>query len=212
MTRLNLIDASLLDASGELGPHARQQLHAYLARKPRARATYRRIHTQFSRLSALPRTELSDAQITRIGDSLKAAIHGKLALQAREKQAIRRAKLVHYALAGVSGLAAAVVIFAGVTMINASAADHHAADSLVRLNRTIDRLAANDQRESTAYDQALADVDASIRELQADNTSMAGAQTNEMAPLLDALASLPVAPATPLPDPVDQLELPQGGL
>ena len=55
MTRLNLIDASLLDASGELGPDARQRLHARLARKPAARAKYNAIHAQFSRLSALPR-------------------------------------------------------------------------------------------------------------------------------------------------------------
>lgn len=211
MTRLNLIDASLLDASGELGPHARQQLHAHLAKKPAARARYNAIRGQFSRLSALPRPELTDSQKDRIATSIKAAVHAKLSRNLRERQAHRRAKLIHYALAGLSGAAAAAVILASISMVNTSAANKRAADTLARLNRTIDRLAANDTRESASYDQALADVESSIRELQADNTSMAGAQTNEMTPLLDALASLPATPATPLPDPVDQLELPQGG-
>jgi anti-sigma factor RsiW len=207
MTRLNLIDASLLDASGELGPDARQRLHARLARKPAARAKYNAIHAQFSRLSALPRPSLSDAEKLRIAGNIKASIHDRLAKQARETQALRRAKLIHYALAGLSAAAAAIVVVAGVSMMNSAAASRKAADSVAHLNRVIDRLAAYDSREAS-YDQALADVESSIRQLQAENGSMAGTQTNEMTPLLDALASLPTAPAG---DPVDQLELPQGG-
>jgi hypothetical protein len=207
MTRLNLIDASLLDASGELGPNARQRLHAHLAKKPAARAKYNAIHAQFSRLSALPRPNLSEADQARIAGNIKASIRERLTRQAREIQALRRAKLIHYALAGLSAAAAAIVVAAGISMMNSAAATRKAADSVAHLNRVIDRLAAYDSREAS-YDQALADVESSIRQLQAENSSMAGLQTNEMTPLLDALASLPAAPAG---DPVDQLELPQGG-
>jgi hypothetical protein len=210
MTRLNLIDASLLDVSGELGPTARKRLHAHLAKKPAARAKYNAIKTQFARLSAVPRPDLSQAHQHRIAANIKSAIHQRLASDAREKQALRRAKLVHYALAGLSAAAAAVVIVAGISMMNTAAETRRAAESVAHLNRVIDRLAATDSREAS-YDQALADVESSIRQLQAENNSMAGLQTNEMTPLLDALASLPAAPAGADPA-VDQLELPQGGL
>ncbi|HVX83447.1 MAG TPA: hypothetical protein VH253_01385 [Phycisphaerae bacterium] len=208
MTRLNLTDASLLDISGELGSAAQDQLHARLDAKPDAQAEYHAVAEQYTLLRSLPQPQVSDAQKARMTDRIKAAIHAHLDFQARGKQALRRARLIHYALAGLSAAAAVAVIAAGLVLIN-SHNQKPANTNIARVNRVIDRLAPYDTAPGT-YDAALDDVDSSVQQLQAEESSVSGTQTQEMTPLLEVLASLPANPT--VDGGVDELEVPQGGM
>jgi hypothetical protein len=216
MTRLNLNDASLLDISGELGPAARAQLHSHLAKKPAARARYNAIAAQYGRLSSLPKPALDPEEAHRIAGDIKAAIHERLDRQARVHQAQRHARFIHYALAGLSAAAAVAVVIAGLTIMESANQQKRSTEQIAHLQRVIDRLASYDRDASgpggtAAYEQALADVDSSIRRLQAEGSSLSGLQTNEMTPLLDALASLP-SQSSPDSGAEDTFELPTGGL
>jgi hypothetical protein len=208
MTRLNLTNASLLDISGELGSAAQEQLHEHLDAKPDAQAEYNVLAAQYAVLRSLPKPEVSDALKAGMTARIKAAIHAHLDFQARGKRALQRARLIHYALAGLSAAAAVAVVTAGLVLLNS----HHQGASnttVAHVNRVIDRLAPYDSAPAT-YDEAIDDVDSSVRQLQAEESSVSGAQTQEMTPLLEVLASLPANPT--VDGGVDELEVPQGGM
>ena len=155
MTRLNLNDASLLDISGELGPIARNRLHAHLNATPAAKADYNTLAGRYSLLRSLPQPDLSEAEKARIAANLKAAIHAHLDRQTHGKQALRRAKLIHYALASLSAAAAAAVVTAGVILLSPGK-PKAPIETAGRVSHVVDRLAAYDSSPGT-YEQALDD-------------------------------------------------------
>src|SRR5437763_1244821 len=102
MTKLNLNEACLLEASGELGPKASEQLHAYIERHASARRELENAKTQLAMLQTIPVPELSAADRTRIASTIKQAVHKKLAKIEREEKAQQRWKLIYRAMTAVS--------------------------------------------------------------------------------------------------------------
>src|ERR1700743_3039144 len=110
MTRLNLVAASLLHLSGELGPKARGELLDHLEKNHTAQTKFDAIAADYGMLSSLPMPTLSEGDKARVMGRLKRAIHGQLDRRQAELAVARRRRLVHYGLAGLSAAAAAVVL------------------------------------------------------------------------------------------------------
>lgn len=128
MTKLNLTEASLLDASGELSRKTKQQLEGYLARHPAARAEYGFVQSAFALLRRLPRTELPADQQQAVSQRIKQGIHQVLRDREREERAARRWKMVYHAMAGAAGLAASLLIAASVFYVHYQAEQRRQAD------------------------------------------------------------------------------------
>jgi anti-sigma factor RsiW len=189
MTRFNFKEACLLDASGELGPAARQALAAYLHENPDARDEYNQIRQQFDALHTAP-AGLSPHQQRRIPIQLKSTLQHTFAQRALNKKARTRRKLIRAALAGISSAAAAVLL---VATLAAAQADHswqnRDREQIARLDAAVARFAPPRETAAT-YDQMLTDVEASLRQLQAGSPTLAQLHDRNMSNLLDALASV----------------------
>jgi hypothetical protein len=190
MTRLNLIDTSLLEASGELDPAARQRLMDYFERHPGAQAQFQTLKAEMELLRSLPRPRLTEEQKALYSGNIKQGIHRKLRAQEREEQSARRRRLIYTALAGISGIAAAIVIVVGVLMMHDAAMVKSQVARADRIRNAVDVLTPYEQ-EPNQVDDTLNDVAASIHQLQSESPTVAGIQDTDMSNLLDALATVP---------------------
>jgi hypothetical protein len=191
MTRLNFTEACLLDASGELGPAARRKLLLYVRENPAALARYREILKQFEILPPADPLELSARDRREIPAQIKRNIHTILRRQLADKRAAKRLKLIRWASAGIGSAAAMVLLMAAVGFPHRAAVvrEH---EQVATLNATIDRLAGLSDQPLSPYDQAVTDVEASIRQLQTESPALAVVHDRSMDNLLDALATVPV--------------------
>jgi hypothetical protein len=190
MTRLNLNETCLLEASGELDAGARQRLLEYFEKHPSARNQFERVKSELELLRSLPRVELTDFQQARYAANIKQGIHARLAAQQGEEAAARRRNLVYKSLATISAAAAAVVIVAGILAIDQSITESKKQQKITAINEIVDRWTPY-QEQLNPYDEELRNVAHSIQELQAQSPSVAGVHDTEMSNLLDALSTVP---------------------
>ena len=188
MIRLNFREACLLDASGELGPAARREFLEYIRQNPAACLEYEEIRREFELLRGLPLTgqgEVSPRQRRKIPAQLKAVIERHM----REKRAIRRTKLIRYAWMSVASAAAAIAIVIGAGLPQLLHARARERDQVARIQADIDRMAVRGDQPTT-YDQAVTDVEASIRQLETESPSLAEVNDRSMGNLLSTLATI----------------------
>ena len=195
---LNLQQKSLLEASGELSPSARQKLLQQVQNDPSASADYRAAHRNFAIFDFLPIPEPSAAQRQYIPRMLKNAIH--TALAQHEKQAFRTRLLIRCA-AGAMALAACVAICAALVKVNHGQILRQQ-EQIAQINAMIDRvtLLSGPSASATSYEQAVTDVEASIRQLQTESPTLSYLHDKGMGNLFNALAAVPEegAESTPI--------------
>src|ERR1035437_2910219 len=106
MTRMNLSDALLLEASGELHETTRRKLHAHLAKHPESRKQLEEIQAQLALLKSMPRLELTEETRRQMAASIKQGVQKKLRQIEREEHARKRRMLIYRSMAGISAAAA----------------------------------------------------------------------------------------------------------
>jgi hypothetical protein len=184
----NLKQASLLDASGELSGPARQKLLEKIKNDPSANAEYETAQQNFAIFDYLPFPEPSAAQRLFIPRMLKSAIHS--ALRQHEQAAFRTRVLIRCA-------AVLLIVAAGITLFASLAGSDHAQDArqreqIAKLNLMIERVtASSDSTSGSAYNQAVTDVEASIRQLQTESPTLSYLHSSDLGNLFDALAAVP---------------------
>jgi hypothetical protein len=142
-------------------------------------------------LGSLPISPISPMERRQISSQIKAGIHEKLRAQTRAKRAEKRWKFISYALSGLSA-AAAVVIVVGIISIDHTVKEEHQQEKIAGIEQATDRLSLY-RDQSTSYDEALTNVQASINQLQMDgSTQVAGVDNKEMASVMDALMAQPM--------------------
>jgi anti-sigma factor RsiW len=189
MTRFNFKEACLLDASGELGPAARHALGAYLRENPEVRHEYHEICKQFELLKRLPPAELSAEQRAEIPAQLKATLQAAFRQQKHVKQAAMRRKLIRSALAGVASAAAAVVVVAALGGMGDRSWQAREREQLTRMESALARFIPAKDAVATSYDQAVTDMQASIRQLETDSPTLAQLHDRNMGDLLNVLST-----------------------
>jgi anti-sigma factor RsiW len=195
MSKLNLKQASLLDASGELSSPARRQLIAHISENPAAQDQYRKTSENFAILQSLPFPEPSASQRQLIPARIKHALHR--ALRQCEKQTATAVghlpafwNLRRYAGAGLA-LAACIAV-CGMLLLVRSSHDQRLRDQIARINSQIDRMAGAATPWSAANgDPVITDVAASIRQLQTESPTLSDLHDKGLSNLLSALAALP---------------------
>ena len=187
MSNLNLKQMCLLELSGELSPAARRQLLARLANDPEASQLFETLRDQYSVLNVLPIPEPSAEERQRIPRTFKRAI--RIALEAPHKSARRARMLIRYAVGGLA-LAACLMFAVSTWSLDQSQARRQESQA-AGIIATIDRVTLTAQPSKSAYDQALRDVEASIRELQTESPTIASLQDNGLTNLIYALANMP---------------------
>src|SRR5579872_3439220 len=107
--RLSLSQTCLMDVSGELGKKAREQLHEHVAKFPAAMLEYEVMRGQFNLLRSVPRLPLDEAARKHMADAIKQGVHRKVRQAELQERSRMRWRLAYKALAGVTGIAAALV-------------------------------------------------------------------------------------------------------
>lgn len=189
MSKLNLKQASLLDASGELSAPARRQLMAHISQNPAAQEQYQQSCENFAILQNLPMPEPSAAQRRFIPARIKQAIHRALRQPATDASWAGRWMRVRYTLTGLALAACAAI---GCTLFLVQRAhDSRLRDQVARINAQIDRVAGVAAPWAAANgDQAITDVAASIRQLQTESPTLSAIHDRGLSNLFNALAGL----------------------
>ena len=191
MTKLNLIECCIMDASGELGDKASMRLHRYLSMHPRAQREFDAIKSQLDAVRSLPHAELSAAERIAFSARLKTAVHAKLAAQHRAELARRRWKFVSYLTVGVAAAAAAVFLAAGIVVLDRSSIQKSEQEKIAQIDSATDRLAPYDDQPNQ-YDQEITNMQASITQLKTEGpTLVAGVDNRDMVSVLNVLAAVP---------------------
>jgi hypothetical protein len=191
MTKLNLTECCIMEASGELGDKASTRLHRYLSMHPRAQREFDAIKSQLDAVRSLPHVELSAAERIAFSARLKTAIHAKLAAQQRAELARRRWKLVSYFTVGVAAAAAVVALIGGIMAIDRSSLQNSEQEKIAQIDRATDRLAPYGDQPNQ-YDQEITNMQASITQLKTEGpTLVAGVDNREMVSVLNVLATVP---------------------
>jgi hypothetical protein len=194
MSKLNLKQASLLDASGELSSPARHQLMAHISRDSAAQEEYRQTGENFAILQTLPIPEPSAAQRQFIPARIKQAIHRALRQPtptiAAESFVAGWRLFMRYLSTGLA-LAACAAICCTLFLVQ-RAHDARLREQMARINAQIDRVAGASTPWPTAKgDQAITDIAASIRQLQTESPTLSDLHDKGLDNLLNALADLP---------------------
>jgi hypothetical protein len=208
MSKLNLQQASLLDASGELSSPARRQLMAHISAHPDAQEEYRQTCENFAILQELAFPEPSAAQRQLIPARIKHALHRALRQRSRQVLAIGSPWAAwrlfrRYTSSGLA-LAACAALCCTLFLVQ-RAHDSRLRAQIARINAQIDRVAgASAPWAGGGGDQAITDVAASIRQLQTESPTLSVLHDKGLVNLLNALADLPSsdlpAPDTDEPD------------
>jgi hypothetical protein len=169
MGRLTLKQASLLDASGELGEPARQKLAQRILEDAKVRRLHEAAQDDLAVLQILPMPEPSAAERKAIPGMIKKAI--RLALLAKEaatSEAIVPGRVPHRAgrsrwVVGAMALAACAVIVTALSMMNHSQ-DIRQQAQIAKINAAIDRATMTPQRSPWEPDAIADDATASAEE------------------------------------------------
>lgn len=180
----------MLEAAGELGTPARKRLYAYLKKHPEARVELEKARAELGLLASIPQDSLSPDMMRMVPAAVKRSVHRRLDRLQREKRADDRWKLTYYAVTAVSGIAALLVIVAGIYNLNLSVSQKREREKMATLNTAIDRLAIYSDGP-TQYDRDIAEVNSSIAQLQSQDSAAMGDGSRDMGPLFEALVSTP---------------------
>jgi hypothetical protein len=118
MTDLTLQQQCVLDVSGELPPKRAQQLHDAVAAYPAALLEYELVRGQFALLKTLPKVTLPAEREAAIKAAITAGIMRAQGAEFRAARQAVRWRIGYRALAGLSAVAAAVVITGSLWVIN----------------------------------------------------------------------------------------------
>jgi len=143
MTRLSLSQTCLLEVSGELGKKAHAQLQEHVAKFPAAMLEYELTRSQFELLRSVPPLPLDEQACRQVAQAIKLGVQQKLRAQERQVILARRWRIAYRALAGVTGLAAALVIFASVRITGREAERRQVASAASHLMEYLSTDAAN---------------------------------------------------------------------
>lgn len=117
MTRLTLSEACLMEASGELGAKAHAKLQAHIDKYPAALLEFEIARGNLEMLRTLPKVQLTQDESRQIGSNIKVGIQQKLWQAQHARKSAYRWKIAYRTLAGITGVAAAMVITAGVLWV-----------------------------------------------------------------------------------------------
>lgn len=193
MKHLNLTHTCLMDVSGELSTKAAAQLHEHTAKFPAALLEYELVRGQFELLKSLPKEELPDEAKRRIADGIKRGIHRELTRRHRERISAMRWRWAYRAMAGVTGIAACLVIAATVYLVNQDA-QRRERESIAKAAESLSDYLATDSNSQTEQDvRGVADDIAAVANHN-NNEAVAGAGDAPMR-LMDALSGEQTADA-----------------
>jgi hypothetical protein len=203
MGRLTLRQASLLDASGELGEPARQKLARRIVEDSKARDQYEAAQDNLAVLQILPMPEPSAAERRAIPAMIKKAI--RLALLAKEATACDvpaptgagRAAGRSRWMVGAMALAACAVIVATLSLVNRSQNARQLAQ-IASINAAIDRVTMTPVR-TPWEDDAMAGDATAASEQPLSETPALSYWRETLRILHDPLADTDGQPGTPDP-------------
>ena len=117
---LSLSQTCLLDVSGELGPKGREHLQNHVATYPAAHLEYELVRGRFELLESLPKfvDQLDQVSKARIAATIKQGIHRSLDEQRKSQRQAKLARVFYGFMAAASGVAAALVVAAGVYIVH----------------------------------------------------------------------------------------------
>jgi hypothetical protein len=206
MGRLNLQQASLLDASGELGEVARQKLVIRIVDDPVARRQYEAAQADLAVLQILPMPEPSAAERLAIPAMIKKAI--RLALRERETQVgggvaahdtWGASRLSRWA-AGALALAACAAIVMTLAALDRSQEARQRAQ-IARINATIERVSMVPDQMLAERVQALTNAETALRQWEAESPTLSYALEADLSSRVNALAASDADGAAETPDP-----------
>jgi hypothetical protein len=174
MSRHSLSETCLLDVSGELGKKAQAQLHQHVAQYPAALLEYELTRSQFNLLRSLPPVQLDDAARQRISQSIKTGIHEKLRQRERDLKVRKLRRLFYHAMAGVSGIAAILVIAFSIRWTRAEAERREVALATSHIN---DYLSTDSTNQT---DDDLDHVAMQISDLENTQVSLASPESSSL--------------------------------
>ncbi len=197
--KLSLSQTCLLDVSGELGAGAKEHLQQHVQKYPAAHLEYELAPGRYTLLRSLPgKTDQLD-QFTRenIADGIKKGIHQVLDDQRRRQRQAGLARLFYGFMAVASGVAAALVVAAGVYIVHERQIAHR--QQIQDAESTFQEMA-----ESQLPGEGHSRVDALARRLELMEhdgkiSAEGNAGNSNMMNLLDALDSVHVTDSTPTP-------------
>jgi hypothetical protein len=157
--KLTLTEACMMDASGELGAAAKARLLEHVQQFPKALLEYEIARGNMALLNALPKPEMSDEEKKKMANAIKAGIQKKILDKKREEQAKRRMKLIYRAVAGISAVAAGLVIAMSINYLVGQ--DQKQRMAVARAEQVLNTYFAEDTKSSFegALDQARKDLD-----------------------------------------------------
>lgn len=185
MTRLNLAQTCLLHVSGELGTKAKAQLEEHVEQFPAALVEFELVKGQYAMLRSLPQPHMSSEQRRQIASAIKQGVHRKLRQQENARAAKKRWKLIYRAMAGVTGIAASLVIAAGMWMVQQHQ-DSQREATLARAEQQVLDYLDTDSENRTDY--AYSEVASQIQSLESEQLlASEGLSNATTVQLLDAL-------------------------
>ena len=175
MTRLTLSEACLMEASGELGAKAHAKLQAHIEKFPAALLEFEIARGNLELLRTLPKVQLTQDEKRQIGSNIKVGIQQKLWRAQQADKVARRWKFAYRALAGVSGVAACLVIGAGVLWVK----DQNDLRTVRTAEQLVNGYLAAGQANGTdqRFGEVSQDIDALINGMSATKS---GSRSDEM--------------------------------
>ena len=196
---LSLSQTCLLDVSGELGPKGREHLQNHVATYPAAHLEYELVRGRFELLESLPKfvDQLDQVSKARIAAKIKKGIHQTLDAQRKARRQAKLARVFYGFMAAASGVAAALVVAAGVYIVHERQLAHR--QRIVDAENTFQEVA-----RTQLPGEGNSRVDSLARRIsrleQSGGISAEGNVGNShMMNLLDALDSMHVTDSVPAP-------------
>ena len=196
---LSLSQTCLLDVSGELGPKAWEHLQQHVATYPAAHLEYELVRGRFAMLQSLPKIEDQMDQVSkaRIAAKIKKGIHQTIDRQRKAQRQAKLARVFYGFMAAASGVAAALVVAAGVYIVHERQLAHR--QRIVDAENTFQEVA-----RTQLPGEGNSRVDSLARRIsrleQSGGISAEGNVGNShMMNLLDALDSMHVTDSVPAP-------------
>ncbi len=194
MTRLNLPQTCLLDVSGELGKKAKAQLHEHVAKYPAAMLEYELVRGQFELLRSAPKLPFDELAARRTADAIKQGVHRELSRREHQEVMHRRWRMVHRALAGITSVAAALVIYAGVKMVQTEATRREVAQAESHMQ---DYLSTDTTNQTDADLDGVKNQLAALEDSQLSMASQDDGGSQSVQDLINSADDVPDAPEEP---------------
>lgn len=203
MKNHNIQQASLLAASGELGPKATRRLQERMAADTDVLIEVEVAKSRFELLEQLPKVELTPLEKERLASTFKKAIHKKLKEQEKANRTPLRWKLFYSGLAGLSAAAAVAVVIGSLWLVQRDI-DHRRAMSVTEAEQRVrDYLDTNRENLTDAtihgVDQQLQDLEK--QQFTAERSAAPGAVLRLMQDVEEVKKDVVIPITTDVPGP-----------